>query len=62
MYVKYMNIVIEICDLVSKIFVKHVSLRFEIVFGGWGFGDVGQVCDKCRYSLLCLFMCHRSRT
>lgn len=55
MYVKYMNIVTEICDLVSKIFVKHVSLRFEIVWGG--FGDVGQVCDKCQYSLLCLFMC-----
>lgn len=36
MYVKYMNIVIEICDLVSKIFVKHVSLRFEIVLGGGG--------------------------
>lgn len=38
---------------------------FEIwnsFFGGGGFGDVGQVCDKCRYSLLCLFMCHRSRT
>lgn len=29
---------------------------FEIwnSFWGGGFGDVGQVCDKCRYSLLCL--------
>lgn len=36
---------------------------FEIWNSFWGgFGDVGQVCDKCRYSLLCLFMCHRSRT